>query len=237
MGKRVEKRRGNLGRCGWLLVLPLATILSLSASAQTVTSPSISKDDTLGDAAVPSQSVAKILEDDRTISAVQDWSLLCKELCGAGLGVAKTPDGAKSTILRPEFDVAKCRQLCGLPRGGVGDLVCSSFCGQRGRSLPGCSPCQQEVRRTQEEEKEKDMEKQKDIIIHNERMEEASGVPAHGPGSLQRSVESSSATPIVAGSDADPTTDSPDWDEVCKVLCKTGDGGSLCNCDLSPFFS
>lgn len=37
--------------------------------------------------------------------------------CRAGLGVASTPDVAKNTILRPETDVAKCRQLCGLPRG------------------------------------------------------------------------------------------------------------------------
>lgn len=27
-----------------------------------------------------------------------------------------------------------------------------------------------------------------------------------------------------------------DWVELCKALCKTGDGGVLCNCDLLPFF-
>lgn len=28
----------------------------------------------------------------------------------------------------------------------------------------------------------------------------------------------------------------PDWKELCAALCKTGDGGALCNCDLAPFF-
>lgn len=33
---------------------------------------------------------------------------------------------------------------------------------------------------------------------------------------------------------AESTT--PDWKELCASLCKTGDGGALCNCDLAPFF-
>ncbi|XP_017009657.2 uncharacterized protein [Drosophila takahashii] len=247
MGKRVEGGQKKMGRWNPRFGLSLAVILVLTASAQTVTSLPLPKDETLGDAALASHSAAKILEDIQTISAVQDWSLLCKELCGAGLGVASTPDGAKNPILRPEFDVAKCRQLCGLPRGAQGDLVCSSFCGQRGRSLPGCSPCQQEVRRMKENEEQKEEDLQVEM--------KASGVqgdPTHGPATremtLQRSVDeeeakssssSSSVAPVVAGSAADATTTTaaPDWDEVCKVLCKTGDGGSLCNCDLSPFFS
>lgn len=28
----------------------------------------------------------------------------------------------------------------------------------------------------------------------------------------------------------------PDWSEVCQELCRVGDGGKLCNCDLPPFF-
>ncbi|XP_026832765.1 uncharacterized protein LOC6543574 isoform X1 [Drosophila erecta] len=117
MGERVEKRQGKMGGCGLHFGLPLAAILILAAQAPAVTSSAVLEDETLGDAALASHSAAKILEDVQTISAVQDWSLLCKELCGAGLGVAPTPDVARNTILRQESDVAKCRQLCGLPRG------------------------------------------------------------------------------------------------------------------------
>ncbi|XP_017127164.1 uncharacterized protein LOC108145957 [Drosophila elegans] len=242
MGKRVEKRQRKMWGNGLILALPLVSVLILSASAQTVTSSPVPKDDGLGDAALPSRTAVKILEDGQTISAVQDWSLLCKELCGAGLGVASTPDGAKNPILRPEFEVAKCRQLCGLPRGVVGDLVCSSFCEQRDRRLPGCSPCQQEVRRRQKEQEEKE---QKDVRMEDRKEETMASVqqgdPAHGPSSetniIQRTVDAASVPPVVAGLDTDATTLAPDWNEVCKVLCKTGDGGSLCNCDLSPFFS
>ncbi|KAH8379808.1 hypothetical protein KR009_007349, partial [Drosophila setifemur] len=213
---------GKPGQCGLLLGLPLAICIILSAPAPTVTSSMVLKDETPGDAGL----AAKILEHAKPSSAVQDWSLLCKELCGAGLGVASTPGEAKDAILRPEFDVSKCRQQCGLPKGGWGDVVCSSFCRKRNRSLPGCSPCQQEVHGTQEEN---DARKE-------EEMKMARGVQresAHGSGSETppKTVD------VVALAATDTTTASPDWDEVCKVLCKTGDGGSLCNCDLSPFFS
>lgn len=28
----------------------------------------------------------------------------------------------------------------------------------------------------------------------------------------------------------------PDWNELCQELCRVGEGGKLCNCDLPPFF-
>ncbi|KAH8239332.1 hypothetical protein KR032_003333 [Drosophila birchii] len=225
MGKRVEKRRGN----PWLLGLPLVIFLILDAPAPAVTSlAALPKDDAVGDAAFE----GKILEVPKPNSAVQDWSLLCKELCGAGLGVASTPGGAKDAILRPEFDVAKCRQLCGLPRAEWGDKICSSFCQQRSRSLPGCSPCQQEVQRKQVEEEKVWRE---DMMASGMQGKTTYGSGTERPMAMQ--VQVVTAAPIVAAADADTTTAAPDWNEVCKVLCKTGDGGSLCNCDLSPFFS
>ena len=159
--------------------------------------------------------------------------MLCKELCGAGLGVASTPDVAKNTILRPETDVAKCRQLCGLPRAKAGDLVCSSFCGQMGRSLSGCSPCQQEVRRMRVmKERKQEEERQEEVRKDEEKASGVLGDPTHGSRAAENaerrgSVEEAtvSAATVAAASDTDTTTPAPDWDEVCKVLCKTGDGG------------
>jgi len=89
-----------------------------------------------------------------------------------------------------------------------------------------------------------EQKEEEDLRMEETKASIEQGDPTHGSSSqemtLQRSVdeETSSVAPVVAGSAADTTTTvAPDWDEVCKVLCKTGDGGSLCNCDLSPFFS
>lgn len=31
-------------------------------------------------------------------------------------------------------------------------------------------------------------------------------------------------------------TTTPDWSQLCEALCRNGDGGSFCNCDIPPFF-
>lgn len=33
-----------------------------------------------------------------------------------------------------------------------------------------------------------------------------------------------------------PATTTPDWVQLCETLCRNGEGGSLCNCDIPPFF-
>lgn len=73
----MEKRRGK----PWLLGLPLAIALILAAPAPAVTSLAAQQDDAVGDAEAAAFAV-KNLEVPAPISAVQDWSLLCKELCG-----------------------------------------------------------------------------------------------------------------------------------------------------------
>lgn len=40
---------------------------------------------------------------------------------------------------------------------------------------------------------------------------------------------------VYAAPNVTPTTSTtPNWDELCITLCKKGDGGVLCNCDLPP---
>ncbi|XP_022221784.1 uncharacterized protein LOC111073667 [Drosophila obscura] len=209
-GKRQGKRYG-LG-----VVLPLAIGLLL-CSAQTQSS--VTSLERTAAAAAPTArdaaaAAAQILEDAQASSVVQDWSLVCKELCGAGLAVT-TPGEAHSTILRPEIDVAKCGRLCGLPRDIVGDRLCTSYCQKRHRSLSGCSPCQ--------------------VVQEEKTMASAmQGNATHGPRTGE-SLEAAAAVAAIAAASDVATTATPDWNELCKALCKTGDGGSLCNCDLSPF--
>lgn len=37
----------------------------------------------------------------------------------------------------------------------------------------------------------------------------------------------------IQASSTQPTT--PDWNRLCATLCRQGNGGILCNCDLAPF--
>ncbi|XP_034111563.1 uncharacterized protein LOC117572667 [Drosophila albomicans] len=240
-------------------LLLVVTILCFAQSHCAVTSQHPRLLQTLGDATIALQAAQQSLEDElkhrpslssssstlTSVSVVQDWSLVCKELCGAGLGVTPCANycqksgGGMVTILNTVFDWAKCGQLTGSqnaseckgaePLISYGDRLCSSFCYQRRRTLNGCSPCQ--LLSVSDEEKD-EKEKEKVSAVQN--------AASHGSGdgasltmtaTMQLAVKPQAE---IAGRDASET---PDWDEVCKTLCKTGDGGSLCNCDLSPFFT
>lgn len=45
-------------------------------------------------------------------------------------------------------------------------------------------------------------------------------------------IDKEDTTPSISAS-AETT---PNWSELCDSLCKTGDGGALCDCDIPPFF-
>ncbi|KAH8398843.1 hypothetical protein KR222_008768 [Zaprionus bogoriensis] len=169
-----------------------------------------------------------------SVSVVQDWSLVCQELCGAGLGVTPCANScAKSSrktakILNKVFDLAKCEQLHGLQTvetvKSYGARLCSSYCHQRRRTLSGCSPCR--------------------YSSVADAVSSVQSDPSHGSMASEAhqelavaTTEAAAQTADASSSDSSDSSETPDWDEVCKALCKTGDGGSLCNCDLSPFFS
>ncbi|XP_037933175.1 uncharacterized protein LOC119667903 [Teleopsis dalmanni] len=166
-------------------------------------------------------------------SVVQDWSLVCKQLCGAGLGgvpcasICTTNSAALSkqqlafNLLHPN-KILICQDLCKLQLGDdVCDCkrntaikpisekelngVCDTFCTYNKATLTGCSLCQQ-------------------VTLSDIQQRIGDEKPLL---KVQRDTEEAEAA-------ADDTT--PDWNELCVSLCKTGDGGSLCNCDLSPFF-
>lgn len=43
---------------------------------------------------------------------------------------------------------------------------------------------------------------------------------------------SSSVMRMASGTN--PTTTTPNWNAICKDLCREGNGGSLCNCEILP---
>ncbi|CAD7002702.1 unnamed protein product [Ceratitis capitata] len=148
-------------------------------------------------------------------SVVENWSLVCQQLCGAGLGGAPCATHCQSSDKPsplPHFkenNQTICKDLCRLQLGDAScnctfeelaiinatmtyenelhNAVCNSFCEHNGATLTGCSDCTNKI----------------NVEI-----------------SMKVAVESTT----------------PNWKELCVELCKTGDGGSLCNCNLAPFF-
>lgn len=49
-------------------------------------------------------------------------------------------------------------------------------------------------------------------------------------------AEPSTITTTTTTTTTQKTTTTPDWNELCQNLCRIGEGGALCNCDLPPFF-
>ncbi|XP_073843151.1 uncharacterized protein [Musca autumnalis] len=199
-------------------------------------------------------SLAEIL--DKTVdnstpsSAVEDWSLVCQQLCGAALGGAVCSPYCKNIPVLPTkvqienantlMDSSKqfiCPQLCGLQLGDSvctctkwtsehvnsliklqGDInVCSIFCDVQHVTLAGCSPCSKKTPAS----------------------DNSMGTTVVSMTKAGQDVDK--IMPLSDVSDVATTTSStgttPNWNELCAALCKTGDGGSLCNCDLSPFFA
>lgn len=165
-------------------------------------------------------------------SVVQDWNLVCKQLCGAGLGGPpcgpqcdevkqnQSSTSKPNTILDPNR-IAICDTLCKLNMGGStcqctdkqiqqrtntkqSDEVCNSFCVENKITISGCSTCSAKTSSS------------KTAVL---------GAVAVKPAADEEVAQSSTT---------DGTT--PNWDEVCVSLCKIGEGGALCNCDLPPFF-
>ncbi|XP_037908962.1 uncharacterized protein LOC119650352 [Hermetia illucens] len=177
-------------------------------------------------------------------SVVQDWNLVCEQLCRAGLGgppcgpqcdnitetyTDRLSEAANYLLQDNRDDI--CNILCSIDLGQTSctcmvrsripaerlerDTVCKTFC-ERGKvALPGCSPC-----------------------THQSVINDSSG----GTPSENSKVQTASQTQPQSGKtmeslalNSTPST-TPDWNEYCLTLCKIGEGGSLCNCDLPPFF-
>ncbi|XP_023301141.2 uncharacterized protein LOC111683313 [Lucilia cuprina] len=235
----------------WLILLLLVVTSSLSAHANRLP---LNKDFVTsllakGDVDVRRQTGKNNLNFDNIVtiqtpsSAVQDWSLVCQQLCGAALGGAVCAPYCKNLPFLPFkvqlenaeeiMDTKKdliCPELCGLQLGDDvctcknyntnGDFdaymkaeeqtnVCAIICDYNSVTLTGCTPCNRD--------KNNEYMILENVNNFNQKQQRRQQVVPYG------AIDTST-----------PTT--PDWNQLCASLCKTGDGGSLCNCDLSPFY-
>ncbi|XP_068150061.1 uncharacterized protein [Drosophila tropicalis] len=153
-----------------------------------------------------------------------DWNELCKVLCKTGDGGSLCNYGLDCECDRSSISMEGAPMGKEVSSDAFGDRLCTSFCHQRRNTLPGCSPCQLIVAKV--------IDVDKKMALKASEMQSTTTHGANASDYLTK-VEQALANAVEAV--AEETTDTPDWNELCKVLCKTGDGGSLCNCDLSPF--
>lgn len=84
--------------------------------------------------------------------------------------------------------------------------VCAIICDFNSVTLTGCTPCNRD-------------KNDEYMILEN-----------------VKTLNQQQPQVVPYGAIENTTPITPDWNQLCASLCKTGDGGSLCNCDLSPFF-
>lgn len=113
------------------------------------------------------------------------------------------------------------------------NAVCKIYCANYKRTLKGCSTCAQEVKTYQP------------LFVNNNRLPSAPSpnpvmVPQAQSENIQYGVQQMMREvniPTVPVSLPPTQATTPDWNLVCQQLCRSGQGGALCNCDFAPFWS
>ncbi|ETN61759.1 hypothetical protein AND_006577 [Anopheles darlingi] len=148
-------------------------------------------------------------------SVVVHWKLTCEQLCSAGLcGPSCGASWLRPTTTEPNplpLDDATLDEVC--PTLCANDLGVSK-CKCKSHKLRGHS--------------------NHDLVCVA--FCSAANLQLNGCSSCDGSDAPSTASEPVRNAMEAIQTTTPNWDELCSVFCKMGDGGTLCNCDLPPFF-
>lgn len=130
--------------------------------------------------------------------------------------------------------------LCGCTvhtvRAGTPDWagICLEFCRTQGMSLTGCASCEElEALNNQ-------TNAQLETSPPLARSQQRTYSSQRGAVFFSKAVAAASNNlndKTIHFNDADiGGTDPGDWEEWCNLVCKTGDGGAACNCDLAPLY-
>lgn len=107
--------------------------------------------------------------------------------------------------------------------------VCSDFCRFHRVTLRGCTFCPLQPSR-------KPPKPLRNNVGYELSSESSLKIPpVSGPSLIHRTPNINTigfAADIQATTSA---TTTPDWNRLCIQLCRQGNGGLLCNCDLAPF--
>ncbi|XP_052893584.1 uncharacterized protein LOC128301243 [Anopheles moucheti] len=144
-------------------------------------------------------------------SVVVNWKLACKQLCSAGLGGPSCGSiWLRTTTTDPDVLPLDQKTL---------DGVCPALCANGlGVSKCNCKSYQPKVQFNQ------NLVCGAFCTVASKQLAGCSSCDGIDPN------------PGTLGALGAYETTTPNWDELCSMFCKMGDGGTLCNCDLPPFF-
>ncbi|KAL1380267.1 hypothetical protein pipiens_003602 [Culex pipiens pipiens] len=197
----------------WVVVLSAHVLAQDSASVTAQDSPTQKEEQ------APSTLQAGKSEDPVGKPLVVNWKLTCQQLCGEGFGgpacgLACLQQNAVDESNRIKLDRksqdAVCLTLC---ENGLGSKKCN------------CKPTSPPA------------------VGHDHAAVckafcgATAKVQLNGCGPCEEEEEGLvQGTDLVTDSRTTPAPNTtPNWDELCLVWCKMGEGGTVCNCDLPPF--
>lgn len=112
------------------------------------------------------------------------------------------------------------------------NVVCTKYCTTYRRTLSGCTRCPMEIKNYQPP------------VINRVRLPSPPQKPQSAIvpqaqsetfGALAPQAQLMKEVVNVATSPRPRMTTTPDWNKLCSQLCRNGQGGVFCNCDLPPF--
>lgn len=106
--------------------------------------------------------------------------------------------------------------------------ICDTACSKLNIRLTGCSLCATDNSLDQIEDELNDTSSTS-TTIEPEPEKTTNNTTTTEPPPITSTITSTT--------NGDQPSTTPDWGEICKELCKKGEGGQLCKCDQAPFMS
>lgn len=104
--------------------------------------------------------------------------------------------------------------------------ICEAACSKLNIRFTGCSLCASDI----------SLDQIKDNL--NNPGSSSTTIEPEPPKTSTMTTEPPPITStITSTTKGDQPSTTPDWGEICKELCKKGEGGQLCKCDQAPFMS
>lgn len=195
-------------------------------------------------------------------SSTSIYRQICSQLCDNGLGNIDKCREVNEILSITQYISGTQQCNCASSAANADTIsaknaLCSAKCSHRSFNMTGCSPCSlHPPTKDYEQTTTVDGEGNSDYS-ESEQSTTVEAVPTDDDGSTSEegdtttdadeteedtTIEETTTTTTTTQATTTTTrtttlaTTTPNWESMCEALCRNGEGGSLCNCDIPPFF-